>query len=217
MQGVREVQQALPRIHISIKLELPFNDLLYPRNHRFTGRDKELAFVDSCLGGPDLSSCTIHGIAGVGKTQLAVEYTHKYSSKFEYMMWLPAESPTELASAFTSLHGKLHLHDNNVDQKSRVQAVRDWLGRSKYHIPIDNNIRWMMLSNEIEDKNWLLIFDNVESWKSIAPYWPPLAKGSILLTTQNPELSQVTKDRIRLQSLSPENGAKLLLNYFHQA
>ncbi len=63
------------------------------------------------------------------------------------------------------------------------------------------------------DKRWLLIYDNFEDWEIVRPYWQSTGNGSILITSQNPELAKRLGFEIPLQSLSREDGARLLLQH----
>ncbi|KAG4438764.1 hypothetical protein IFR05_005741 [Cadophora sp. M221] len=72
-----------------------------------------------------------------------------------------------------------------------------------------------MLSRSGLDRNWLLIFDNVSSWKDIATYMPNNmnTRGSILITTQIPDLNQCTAifTNIAVAPLSIVEATSLLM------
>ncbi|KAF8242034.1 TPR-like protein [Wilcoxina mikolae CBS 423.85] len=62
------------------------------------------------------------------------------------------------------------------------------------------------------DLDWLLIFDNTEKVEDISDYWPSAVKGSILLTSQNPNwIGQDEVDEaIRVNTLSDQDGARFM-------
>lgn len=70
------------------------------------------------------------------------------------------------------------------------------------------------------DRRWLIIFDNVETWDSIASYLPhqfPESNGSVLITTQKEGLTNFSNSRSRrLQTLNPDAGSKMLLTYLRK-
>lgn len=63
------------------------------------------------------------------------------------------------------------------------------------------------------DKRWLLVYDNFEDWETVRPYWQRSGNGSILITSQNPEIRNMFGSGIALQSLGREDGARLLLKH----
>jgi hypothetical protein len=61
-----------------------------PRNPNFTGRDELIERLRGVLGGGSAAAVVqteaLHGLGGVGKTELAVEYTHRYASHYD-LVW----------------------------------------------------------------------------------------------------------------------------------
>lgn len=59
----------------------------FTQNNFFTRREKEVAFlcehVRNARKNGQRGICTIHSIGGVGKTQLALEYAHRFRAEFE--------------------------------------------------------------------------------------------------------------------------------------
>jgi hypothetical protein len=58
-----------------------------------------------------------------------------------------------------------------------------------------------------------LVFDNAEDPADIRPFWPASPTGSIIITSQNPELSQLTKYQVPLRPLQSAEGARLVQSY----
>src|SRR5262245_17079298 len=66
-----------------------------PRRRRFVGRDEELRAVEDALSirGEGAGVATLHGLAGSGKTALALEYAHRAAERRSYpggVWWLSA-------------------------------------------------------------------------------------------------------------------------------
>jgi tetratricopeptide (TPR) repeat protein len=113
---------------------------LPPRNINFTGRDATLREVRQHLTSVnDVAMLVVHGLGGVGKTQLAVEYAYRYLSKYRFVAFVDAEHPDLVASQFVSLAGELGLTEVTSDQV----------------IP-------RVYGKLVDRRPWLIIFDNGE-------------------------------------------------------
>src|SRR5438876_426305 len=86
----------------------------FPRNPFFTGRDQVLAHLHTALTSkPTLAALTqsysLHGLGGIGKTQLAIEYAYRHRSEYKAVLWVEAETQASLTSSFVALAGLLAL------------------------------------------------------------------------------------------------------------
>ncbi len=137
------------------------------RNPSFTGRERELARITECFASTRPPAVVaLHGLGGVGKTQLALEWVHRASeTTYQVAAWLRAEDPDTLAADFAELASALGLPEaKNPDQRDRIEAVRTWLR---------------------DERDWLLVFDNATSPEAIRPYLPRSAAGHVLVTSRN--------------------------------
>lgn len=138
---------------------------LPPRNTHFTGRDGALRELRQRLtSGEDGAMQAVHGLGGVGKTQLAVEYAYRYRSHYRYVVFVDAEDPDLVASQFVSLARELGLAD-----VSSEQVVSQVYGRLLDHTP------------------WLVVFDNGERPGTLLNALPSGDLGSgghIIVTTR---------------------------------
>ncbi|WP_448617265.1 FxSxx-COOH system tetratricopeptide repeat protein [Geodermatophilus sp. URMC 65] len=136
-----------------------------PRNPRFTGRDGMLTELRRRLraGEGTLVVQALYGLGGVGKTQLAIEYAHRFATDYELVWWIDAEQPVLVPGQLASLAVRLGLPPGpTVD--ATVERLLDQLrGRDR----------------------WLLIFDNAERPGDIADYQPGGA-GHVLITSRSP-------------------------------
>ena len=75
-----------------------------PRNPGFTGRDQLLATVrDRLVTGDKAVVHALHGMGGVGKTQLAIEYAHQYAADYDVAWWVNAEQAGLIGDQFAAL------------------------------------------------------------------------------------------------------------------
>src|SRR5204862_244708 len=62
------------------------------RNPGFTGRDNLLEAVrERLLAGDRAVVRALHGMGGVGKTQLATEYAHRFADAYDLAWWVNSE------------------------------------------------------------------------------------------------------------------------------
>jgi tetratricopeptide (TPR) repeat protein len=150
---------------------------LAPRNPHFTGRADLLTAVHDLLqsGRPAALTQAISGLGGVGKTQTALEYAHRYASDYETIWWLHAEDPGSLATDYAALAVLLNLREKDLaNQHEIVAAVRRHLEHTA---------------------GWLLIFDNAEKPESVTPYLPSGNTGHILITSRNQSWSKIAQQQ----------------------
>ncbi len=135
------------------------------RNPHFTGRDDLLAELRRRLRGGEATLVVeaLYGLGGVGKTQLALEYAHRFAADYDVVWWVDAEQPVLIPDQMAALAAKLGapVGLTVADSVDRVLAEL----RSR--------------------EGWLLIFDNAERPADIAAYLPG-GTGHVLITSRYP-------------------------------
>ena len=66
------------------------------RNADFTGREAVLGRLHGDLAGDGTAvvlARALYGLGGVGKTQVALEYAHRFKADYDLIWWIPAEQP----------------------------------------------------------------------------------------------------------------------------
>ena len=111
----------------------------------------------------------IHGMGGVGKTQIAIEYAYRFWDENEYpvICWLTADSIFGNAQEFLKYMERDEyekLHDMKDNASALISAFRQWFE---------------------SNSKWLLIFDDVDNRKQIEPYIPRKSNGHILITSRS--------------------------------
>ena len=127
-------------------------DNLPPRNPHFVGRVALLATLDQHLRGGELTAIVaIRGMAGVGKSLLALEYAYRHLHQLKLVWWIPAEKPSTIAAALAELAPHLGV-PREKDDEAKVAGVLAYL-RSQ--------------------SDWLLVFDNAEDPDHLRGYLVP--------------------------------------------
>lgn len=186
--------------------------LPFPQSNRFIGREDTLEQLHRNLTGgpasdsrPRQYSSAVHGMGGVGKTQLAVEYTFRYKDRYSHIFWLKAETALELATAFGNLARQLTPGQAQDDQLKNIELVLDWFSKSKSL----SSIIGIKRNNDCVDRLWLIVFDNADI--ELKDYWPTSSHGSILITTQRQSVRHQTTSHIALETFDEYQGARLIL------
>ncbi|MGW2476407.1 FxSxx-COOH system tetratricopeptide repeat protein [Streptomyces sp. NPDC001665] len=142
------------------------------RNIRFTGREQLLSDAYRALqeSGPGAGVVTLHGMSGVGKTQLAAEYVYRFGSEYDVVWWVQADRRALYRQKLAELAPELGL-STGPEYGERLRAVRDSLRRGDPH------------------SHWLLILDGADEPDQI---WDlvPTGPGHVLITSRNPEWSE---------------------------
>jgi TIR domain-containing protein/tetratricopeptide repeat protein/NB-ARC domain-containing protein len=136
-----------------------------PRNPRFTGRDGMLAEVRRRLhaGETTLTVQALYGLGGVGKTQLALEYAHRFAADYDLVWWIAAEQPVLIPEQLTALADRLGLPTGPTVADTAERLLAELRGRAR----------------------WLLVLDNAERPQDVAASLPG-ETGHVLVTSRSP-------------------------------
>jgi tetratricopeptide (TPR) repeat protein len=150
------------------------------RNDNFTGRDKDLRQLRAELRKRRMSvfqPLTIHGLGGVGKTQVALEYAHRFRADYDIIWWMDCGQAQYVDASLADLG----------------QQLREQFGVS---VPEEGGVTEVCrqvlqtLTEGLPDKRWLLIYDNAEDVKQLTPLLP-LGGGHVLITSQSEQWQDI--------------------------
>jgi tetratricopeptide (TPR) repeat protein len=133
------------------------------RNPAFTGRDGLLLAVrERLLAGDAAVVQAFQGMSGVGKTQLAAEYAHRFAGTYGLAWWINAERAGLIGDQFAALGAALGC----INPQAGTEVVRA-----------------AVLAELRERGGWLLVFDNAENPGDITG-WLPGGGGHVLITSR---------------------------------
>jgi tetratricopeptide (TPR) repeat protein len=170
---------------------------LPPRNPFFTDRDEILVLLynnyvinRASFLLPRPPAQAVSGLAGIGKTQIVVEYAYLHQNEYKLAFRVRAATHETLIADFLLLADLLQLPERNEqNQFVIVEAVRLWL---------------------LTHTHWLLILDDLDDLELVHTFLPNRGSGHILLTTHLQSMSGIAK-RIEVANMTPEEGALFLL------
>lgn len=139
--------------------EIPF------RNPFFVGREAELDALRRQLASGETAVIRqppqpIYGLGGIGKTELAAEFAHRYSGDYDIVWWVRADQEDSIRAALIGLGRRMNLPDFNAED-------RDYSSR----LVLD------ALQAGVPHAHWLLVFDNVTQPGVIGKFIPNGADG----------------------------------------
>ncbi|MFJ4283503.1 BTAD domain-containing putative transcriptional regulator [Streptomyces massasporeus] len=148
---------------------------LPPSPASFTGRRDELASLDRLLDhldGPALPVGSIAGTGGVGKTALAVHWSHQVVARFPD------------GQLFADLRGY-----DEEEAPRRPGAVLDRflraLGVPGPQIPADQVERTALFRSVLDGRRVLIVLDNARSFQQVRPLLPGTSGCCVLVTSRD--------------------------------
>ncbi|MFE0132858.1 FxSxx-COOH system tetratricopeptide repeat protein [Streptomyces sp. NPDC059037] len=137
------------------------------RNRNFTGREVLLESLRERLrsGVTAVLPEALHGMGGVGKSQIAIEHVYRHSRDYRLIWWIPSEQENQMVQSLIELGEQMGLQAGS--EMSAVPAVLDALRRGEPY------------------SDWLLVFDNAENPKVVRKYFPSDGPGRIIVTSRN--------------------------------
>ncbi|MFS7872232.1 FxSxx-COOH system tetratricopeptide repeat protein [Streptomyces asiaticus] len=164
-----------------------------PRNNNFTGRQTLLDILHERLRSEGTAAVlpeALHGLGGVGKSQIALEYVHQHAGDYDAVWWIPAERPEQIRQALVQLADRLGLRAG-MEANTAVPSVLDALRTGR------------------PCRNWLLVFDNAEELDTVRPFFPAGGPGRILVTSRNAQWSRAART-VEVDVFEREESIELL-------
>ena len=155
------------------------------------GRKEELFKIKKAFqgNGSHRKVVILHGLGGIGKTQLAVAFMKEQRDAYSAIFWLNGKSEDTLKQSFAGMAKRLH---NKYPSSTLLKIAAEEKNANKMVAAIQN---WLSIE---KNTRWILVFDNVDNPKlpgiedpqgyDIRSYFPEAHQGSILVTTRSSSL-----------------------------
>jgi hypothetical protein len=138
-----------------------------------------------------------HGLGGIGKTQLSVEFARRYWRRYSSTFWLDGRTEDSLRRSIVAIAKQIpegqipetsrsYIHGSGedldgVDLDGVIRDVLDWLS-------IYSNMTWLLIVDNV-DRDYMSIRYELAAY-NIEQYFPRADHGSILVTTRLSNLGQ---------------------------
>ena len=156
----------------------------------FVARKTELVEIHKALSGDgSRRAVVLHGLGGIGKTQLSIAYAKRHKDDYSAIFWLNIKDEDSLKQSFAkvakqiSREHPLAIQLRNVDRNENLDEV------------VDAVKAWLSLP---QNKRWLMIYDNYDNPKlprhtdpttiDIRNFFPESYHGSIIITTRSSQV-----------------------------
>ncbi len=161
---------------------------LQPRNTGFVGRAEQLDHIrDGLQRRGRVVTRSRERMAGIGKTQLALEYAHRHAADYDVIWFVAAEQEDLIGGHLAQAAIAAGLVPDGTTTPAAVRAT---------HAALEAGARW------------LLVFDNVEDPASVEPWLPPRG-GHVLITSRHPGWDELAEP-VDVGLFTREQSADLL-------
>ncbi|KAH6633953.1 hypothetical protein B0J18DRAFT_414818 [Chaetomium sp. MPI-SDFR-AT-0129] len=192
-----------------------------PLSNRFVDRESDTVELERCLLPRSRSLRTqrrifvLYGMAGIGKTWLAVDFARRHHAAFSSVFWLDGRSEDHVRQSLAGYARKIpkgQIPDRSRDSDLESETYLDIL--------VSDVMNWLA---QPDNDRWLLVFDDVgQDFKlssetdayDIRRYLPG-DHGSVLITTQIARMARLGDSRL-LKSVGGELGHDIFERWYGQ-
>ncbi|WP_431042263.1 FxSxx-COOH system tetratricopeptide repeat protein [Streptomyces sp. P1-3] len=137
------------------------------RDPHFSGRNELLTRLRERFDreGGRASVCALVGMPGIGKSQLAAEYAHRFAAHYDLVWWVAADTRARVREELARL-GLVLGRDVGGALEDRISAASDALREGRPY------------------RRWLIVLDGADDFASLADLLPA-GTGDVLITSQS--------------------------------
>ena len=201
---------------------VPFDLSGAPTISTFIGRSNDIRAMEKYLlpveDAKKQKILVLHGLGGIGKTQLALEFAKIHRDRFTAIFWINENTEQHLRMGIARIRDQI--------PSSATSAEKGVLGDNKMiERAVKIAFEWLRISSNFR---WLMIFDNIDSpvqsagdstaasdtytlpaAYDIRAYLRSISHGSIVITTRLGCMTQLRKG-LHVDKMSFDEGVKIL-------
>ncbi|KAF4412182.1 Aminodeoxyfutalosine nucleosidase [Colletotrichum fructicola] len=193
----------------------------YNENPDFVGRSEILERVKDLFGHSDTyhrpgsrprSRVALHGLGGVGKTQIALAYCYWFKERFQdaSVFWIHASNVERFQKAFSDIARECEVPGHSKEEVDILLLVKKWLENKQRG-------RWLLVIDNADDTEvFFPVKPIVEAdcrATSIGHSIPECSHGSVLITTRNKQAGLklgLGKPPIEVEKMTESETTQLL-------
>jgi hypothetical protein len=206
--------------------DVPFLDHYVPRE--WTTNKLRSFFKSPNVASDCQRIFVVHGMTGIGKTQLCAHFARTYHSRFSAVFWLDASSRDSLIRSISQIVPRLpgHREDRTAEfEEAQAHGVHPNIGTATAQVQVSKlRLRFQEWLTRPGNNRWLLILDNVEhdpppesqnpqaydykEFLNFNSFLPKITHGNILITTRSENIEAT--DNVQLSLMVNETARKMI-------
>lgn len=156
----------------------------------FVAREDELSKIHKTLQGDGSRRVVIlHGLGGIGKTQLSIAYAKRHKDDYSAIFWLNIKDEDSVKQSFAQLAkqiSKEHPSAIPVSSQETKQNLDEVVESVKAWLSLPNNTRWLMIYDNYDTPELPGKTDPLAI--NVKKFLPEAYQGSIIITTRSSEV-----------------------------
>ena len=187
-----------------------------PVTGNFVDRDSEMEQIEHSLLTSDPQARrrihVLHGLGGIGKTQLAIAYARKHQEVHSAIIWVNGNSKDTLLQSLAAFAAYARIDGIQQSTSDLTKHGQELVEKA------ETVLLWLALERNCQ---WLLVFDNVDrdycaeagdtQAYDIKSFLPAADHGSILITTRLAHLSELGNET-KVSRVDSEQAHRILTN-----
>lgn len=168
----------------------------------------------------------LHGLGGIGKTQLAIQYAYSHEEDYTSVWWVNAKSTETLSQGYFGVAQELVSHHAKIRTSNGQKPDYPWIAvmlrvplgsidqQGKLAASADREVIIEAVKSWFADKDnqkWLLIVDNYDDFEEVdtADYLPVNPLGSIIITSRSRYSLRLGKG-VEVEEIQEGDGIEIL-------